>query len=43
MNSKHIFPYKWNIADGYPAQGITKHGCKVFGTFICGGGQLNGL
>ncbi len=38
----HKFPYKWNIADGYPAKGIEKHGCKVFGTFICGGGSTMG-
>ena len=40
--SEHKFPYKWNIADGYPAQGIDKHGFKVFGTFICGGGSTMG-
>lgn len=36
------FPYKWNLADGYPAEGIDKHGCNVFGTFICGGGSTMG-
>ncbi len=36
------FPYKWNLADGYPAKGIKANGCKVFGTFICGGGSTMG-
>ena len=36
--SKHRFPYKWNLSDGYPA----KNGLKVFGTFICGGGSTMG-
>lgn len=40
--SEHKFPYKWNLADGYPAKGIKKHGAKVFGTFICGGGSTMG-
>lgn len=40
--SEHRFPYEWNIADGYPAKGIEHHGCKVFGTFICGGGSSMG-
>jgi hypothetical protein len=39
----HKFPYNWRIADGYPAKGIEKHGCRVFGTFICGGGQFDGV
>jgi len=38
----HKFPYKWNLADGYPAKGIESHGLKVFGTFICGGGSTMG-
>lgn len=38
----HKFPYKWNLADGYPAKGIEYHGMKVFGTFICGGGSTMG-
>ena len=38
----HKFPYKWNLADGYPAKGIKDNGCKVFGTFICGGGSSMG-
>ena len=38
----HLFPYKWNLADGYPAPGIEPNGLKVFGTFICGGGSSMG-
>ena len=38
----HKFPYKWHLADGYPAKGIEYHGMKVFGTFICGGGSTMG-
>lgn len=38
----HVFPYRWNLADGYPAKGIPYHGRKVFGTFICGGGSTMG-
>jgi len=38
----HKFPYKWNLADGYPADGIERHKAKVFGTFICGGGSTMG-
>jgi len=40
--SEHKFPYRWNLADGYPAKGIKPNGCKVFGTFICGGGSTMG-
>lgn len=40
--SKHKFKYKWNLSDGYPVEGIEKHGLKVFGTFICGGGSTMG-
>lgn len=40
--SEHKFPYKWNLTDGYPAKGINQNGCKVFGTFICGGGSTMG-
>jgi DNA (cytosine-5)-methyltransferase 1 len=36
--SKHRFPYKWYLKDGYPE----KNGLKVFGTFICGGGSTMG-
>ena len=46
QNSKqyqpHRFPYLWRLSDGYPAKGIEPHGCKVFGTFICGGGSSMG-
>lgn len=38
----HLFPYRWNLSDGYPAKGIEYHGRKVFGTFICGGGSTMG-
>lgn len=40
--SKHKFPYRWNIEDGYPADGIDYHGKTVFGTFVCGGGSTMG-
>jgi DNA (cytosine-5)-methyltransferase 1 len=30
------------MSDGYPAKGIEKHGLKVFGAFICGGGSTMG-
>jgi DNA (cytosine-5)-methyltransferase 1 len=36
--SKHRFPYKWYLKDGYPQS----NGLKVFGTFICGGGSTMG-
>jgi DNA (cytosine-5)-methyltransferase 1 len=38
----HLFPYKWNLKDGYPAKGISKNDYNVFGTFICGGGSTMG-
>lgn len=38
----HKFPYKWNLSDGYPAKGIEKNNCNVFGTFVCGGGSTMG-
>lgn len=38
----HLFPYRWNLSDGYPAPGIEPNGLKVFGTFICGGGSSMG-
>ena len=38
----HLFPYKWNLTDGYPAKGIKKTDYNVFGTFICGGGSTMG-
>lgn len=37
MSDAHRFPYRWRLADGYPAKGINGHGSTVFGTFICGG------
>ena len=36
------FPYRWNLADGFPAKGIESNGLNVFGTFICGGGSTMG-
>lgn len=41
-HTKHKFPYKWNIKDGYPAKGIDYHGLKVFSCFSCGGGSSMG-
>lgn len=38
----HKFPYKWNLADGYPAKGIEYHGTTVMTTFACGGGSTMG-
>ena len=40
--NKHLFPYKWNLSDGYPSINITKNNYNVFGTFICGGGSTMG-
>ena len=40
--AEHKFPYRWRMMDGYPAHGVTPHGCTVFGTFICGGGSTMG-
>lgn len=42
MAAVHKFPYRWRLADGYPAKGIDAHGSTVFGTFICGGGSTMG-
>jgi DNA (cytosine-5)-methyltransferase 1 len=39
---KHLFPYRWNLSDGYPAKGFEPNGLNVFGTFICGGGSTMG-
>lgn len=36
------FPYRWHLADKYPAHGICAHGHTVFGTFVCGGGSTMG-
>jgi DNA (cytosine-5)-methyltransferase 1 len=41
MNN-HLFPYRWNLVDSYPAKGIPKNNYNVFGTFICGGGSTMG-
>lgn len=38
----HRFPFRWRLADGYPAKGIDNHQSTVFGTFICGGGSTMG-
>lgn len=40
--NSHLFPYLWNLADGFPAKGIIPNGKKVFGTFVCGGGSAMG-
>jgi DNA (cytosine-5)-methyltransferase 1 len=38
----HLFPYRWNLADGYPSKNIQPNNYNVFGTFICGGGSTMG-
>lgn len=38
----HRFPYRWRLADGYPAATCEAHNATVFGTFICGGGSTMG-
>ena len=40
--TNNIFPYKWYLKDGYPSNGVEKHGLKVFSTFACGGGSTMG-
>lgn len=40
--SEHRFPYRWQLADGFPAKGIKPNGRTVFGTFVCGGGSAMG-
>ena len=42
MAQEHRFPYRWKIADGYPAKGVESHLSTVFGTFVCGGGSSMG-
>lgn len=42
IEKEHLFPYKWNLSDGYPAKGIEPNGLNIFGTFICGGGSTMG-
>jgi DNA (cytosine-5)-methyltransferase 1 len=38
----HLFPYKWFLRNGYPAENIKPNNLNVFGTFICGGGSTMG-
>lgn len=38
----HKFNHIWKLADGFPAKGIKPNSCKVFGTFVCGGGSAMG-
>lgn len=38
----HKFNHIWKLADGFPAKGIKPNNCKVFGTFVCGGGSAMG-
>jgi DNA (cytosine-5)-methyltransferase 1 len=38
----HKFNHIWKLADGFPAKGIKPNNCKVFGTFVCGGGSTMG-
>ena len=40
--NSHLFPWKWKLADGFPAKGIEPNGLTVFGTFTCGGGSAMG-
>jgi DNA (cytosine-5)-methyltransferase 1 len=40
--NNHLFPYRWNLADGYPAKNIELHNKTVFSTFSCGGGSSMG-
>ncbi len=40
--NKHKFPYRWNLSDGYPAEGIDHHKSTVLTTFACGGGSSMG-
>lgn len=40
--SEHRFPYRWQLADGFPAKGVKPNGRTVFGTFVCGGGSAMG-
>lgn len=37
-----MFPYKWNLKDGYPSKDIEYHGTTVMSTFACGGGSTMG-
>ncbi len=38
----NMFPYEWNLKDGYPSKNIKKNNMNVFGTFINGGGSTMG-
>lgn len=40
--NKHLFPWHWNLSDGFPAKGIAKHDSTVFSCFACGGGSSMG-
>lgn len=40
--NSHRFSYRWRLADGFPAPGVTPNGRTVFGTFVCGGGSAMG-
>lgn len=40
--NSHRFPYRWRLADGFPAAGVKPNGRTVFGTFVCGGGSAMG-
>jgi DNA (cytosine-5)-methyltransferase 1 len=40
--SNFLFPYKWNLSNGYPSANIQKNNYNVFGTFVCGGGSTMG-
>ena len=37
--TKHLFPYKWKLSNGYQQK---RNNLNVFGTFICGGGSTMG-
>lgn len=37
-----MFPYKWHIKNGYPAEGVPYHASKVFSCFGGGGGSSMG-
>ena len=40
--SNFLFPYNWNLSNGYPSANIQKNNYNVFGTFVCGGGSTMG-
>ncbi len=41
-STKILFPYRWNLIDGFPAKSIPHHGAKVFSCFSGGGGSSMG-